>query len=110
MPSSPTSRSMSQSASSVLSLPRVRLSLTVPGAATDVLSDLSLEFPIGLTVVTGPSGAGKSTLLELLAGIRRPSAGTVTTARSHLVTQRPFLAPGYAVSYTHLTLPTNREV
>jgi len=28
-----------------------------PGAATDVLSDLSLEFPIGLTVVTGPSGA-----------------------------------------------------
>ena len=65
-----------------------------PGAATDVLSDLSLEFPIGLTVVTGPSGAGKSTLLELLAGIRRPSAGTVTTARSHLVTQRPFLAPG----------------
>ena len=65
-----------------------------PGAATDVLSDLSLEFPIGLTVVTGPSGAGKSTLLELLAGIRRPSAGTVTTPRSHLVTQRPFLAPG----------------
>ena len=65
-----------------------------PGAATDVLSDLSLEFPIGLTVVTGPSGAGKSTLLELLAGLRHPSAGTVTAPRSHLVTQRPFLAPG----------------
>ena len=32
MPSSPTSRSMSQSSSSVLSLPRVRLSLTVPVA------------------------------------------------------------------------------
>ncbi len=65
-----------------------------PGAATDVLSDLSLELPIGLTVVTGPSGAGKSTLLELLAGLRRPSAGTVTAPRSHLVTQRPFLGPG----------------
>ncbi|NMM22168.1 MAG: thiol reductant ABC exporter subunit CydD [Phycicoccus sp.] len=65
-----------------------------PGAATDVLSDLSLEVPIGLTVVTGPSGAGKSTLLELLAGLRSPSAGTVSAPRSHLVTQRPFLAPG----------------
>ena len=58
------------------------------------MSDLSLELRIGLTVVTGPSGAGKSTLLELLAGLRHPSAGTVTAPRSHLVTQRPFLAPG----------------
>jgi len=65
-----------------------------PGAATDVLSDLRLELSIGLTVVTGPSGAGKSTLLELLAGLRRPDAGTVSAPRSHLVTQRPFLAPG----------------
>lgn len=65
-----------------------------PGAATDVLRDLSLELPIGLTVVTGPSGAGKSTFLELLAGLRRPSSGTVTAPRSHLVTQRPFLAAG----------------
>ena len=65
-----------------------------PGAGTDVLRDLSLELPIGLTVVTGPSGAGKSTLLELLAGLRRPSSGTVTAPRSHLVTQRPFLAAG----------------
>lgn len=65
-----------------------------PGAATDVLSDLHLELSIGLTVVTGPSGAGKSTLLELLAGLRRPDSGTVSAPRSHLVTQRPFLAPG----------------
>jgi len=65
-----------------------------PGASTDVLSDLRLELSIGLTVVTGPSGAGKSTLLELLAGLRRPDSGTVSAPRSHLVTQRPFLAPG----------------
>jgi ATP-binding cassette, subfamily C, bacterial CydD len=65
-----------------------------PGATTDVLSDLSFTVPIGLTVVTGPSGVGKSTLLELLAGLRRPSTGTITAPRSHLVTQRPFLAPG----------------
>ena len=59
-----------------------------------MLSNLSFSLPIGLTVVTGPSGAGKSTLLELLAGLRLPGAGKVTVPRSHLVTQRPFLAAG----------------
>ena len=65
-----------------------------PGATADVLSNLSFDLPAGLTVVTGPSGVGKSTLLELLAGLRRPTVGTVTAPRSHLVTQRPFLAAG----------------
>jgi thiol reductant ABC exporter CydD subunit len=65
-----------------------------PGASTDVLNQMSFKLPIGLTVVTGPSGVGKSTLLELLAGLRQPTAGTLAVPRSHLVTQRPFLAPG----------------
>src|SRR5450631_519081 len=65
-----------------------------PGATTDVLKDVSFILPVGLTVVTGPSGVGKSTLLELLAGLRRPTTGKITAPRSHLVTQRPFLAAG----------------
>jgi thiol reductant ABC exporter CydD subunit len=65
-----------------------------PGTTTGVLKDVSFNLPTGLTVVTGPSGVGKSTLLELLAGLRRPSAGTITAPGSHLVSQRPFLAPG----------------
>ena len=65
-----------------------------PGAGTQVLHDVSFDLPIGLTVITGPSGVGKSTLLELLAGLRRPNAGTLSAPRSHLVSQRPFLAPG----------------
>ncbi len=67
---------------------------TYPGAARAVLTDVSLVAGPGLTVVTGPSGAGKSTLLELLAGLRRPSPGTVTAPPAHLVTQRPFLPTG----------------
>jgi ATP-binding cassette, subfamily C, bacterial CydD len=65
-----------------------------PGTTTDILADVSFSLPIGLTVVTGRSGVGKSTLLELLAGLRRPTAGTLTAPRSHLITQRPFLAAG----------------
>ncbi len=70
------------------------LSYSYPGATTNVLSKLSLEVPIGLTVVTGPSGSGKSTLLEVLAGLREPSAGAIVAPGAHLVTQRPFIAPG----------------
>jgi len=65
-----------------------------PGATVSVLHELSFNLEVGLTVITGPSGAGKSTLLELLAGLRHPGSGTVRAPRSHLVSQRPFLAPG----------------
>ena len=68
------------------------VSYAYPGASTDVISGLDLRAECGLTVVTGPSGAGKSTLLELIAGLRTPATGTVSTGPSHLVSQRPFVA------------------
>ena len=52
--------------------------------------DLVLE-PGSLTAVLGPSGSGKSTLIRLLAGLDRPSAGTVShgaTALTDLSTSR----------------------
>ena len=70
------------------------LGYAFPGATTMVLKDVSFSLPVGLTVLTGRSGVGKSTLLELMAGLRRPTTGSLTAPRSHLVTQRPFLAAG----------------
>jgi putative ABC transport system ATP-binding protein len=48
------------------------------GETLHVLKGVSLALEAGDTVaVTGPSGSGKSTLLGLMAGLERPSSGSI---------------------------------
>ena len=49
------------------------------GRDLTVLDGVSLDVPAGQVIaVTGPSGSGKSTLLGLIAGLDRPTAGSIS--------------------------------
>ena len=48
---------------------------------TDALADVDLAVPRGATYgLIGPNGAGKTTMLSILAGLRRPTSGTIDLA------------------------------
>jgi len=56
-------------------------------AAVDALRAVSLEIQAErLTAVVGPSGSGKSTLMHILAGLDRPTSGTVSIAGTEITT------------------------
>ena len=55
--------------------------------AVDALRGVSLDVAPGkLTAVMGPSGSGKSTLMHILAGLDKPTSGSVEIAGTEITT------------------------
>ncbi len=69
----------------VVTLQRIWKTYTRGGTEVSVLRDLSFTIPAGtFLAIMGPSGSGKSTLLNVMAGIDRPTSGSVVVAGTRL--------------------------
>jgi putative ABC transport system ATP-binding protein len=74
----------------VLSLTGVSKRYPVADGELTVLNGVTFAIGAGETVaVVGPSGSGKSTLLGLVAGLDRPSAGSISVESRDLGTMDP---------------------
>jgi ABC-2 type transport system ATP-binding protein len=72
------------------------------------INDITIAIGSGVTGLLGPNGAGKSTLLHMLAGLLRPSAGSIsilgqTTWRNPALYRQIGLVPERETVYGFLT-------
>ena len=86
----------------MIALDQVHLSFADNGRVLPVLEDVSLQVGAGAScAVIGPSGCGKTSLLYLLAGLLKPTAGTVRVAdrsRTGVILQHYGLLPWKSVA------------
>lgn len=62
----------------MIRIEHLSMRLSAGGRSVSILDDVTLRIPSRQMVgIVGPSGSGKSTLLGLMAGLDRPTAGTI---------------------------------
>ncbi|MBM4121364.1 MAG: ABC transporter ATP-binding protein [Nitrospira sp.] len=62
----------------MISVKHLFMCLTAGGHPVTILNNVSLEIPEKqMVAIVGPSGSGKSTLLGLIAGLDKPTAGSI---------------------------------
>ena len=72
----------------------------VGGKPTFILKDINLTIKEGEFVsIMGPSGSGKSTLLNLLAGLDRPTSGTIRVAGAEVSAMTPGQLAAWRAQY-----------
>lgn len=77
--------SQSTDSNSIVALRDVHLTLESAAGPVTILRGIDLDIHAGETVsMVGPSGAGKSTLMMVMAGLERPSSGSVRVAGREL--------------------------
>ncbi len=70
---------------SIVELTDVHLHLASAGGEVNILRGLDLSVTAGETIgVVGPSGSGKSTMMMVIAGLERPTSGSVRVAGNEL--------------------------
>ena len=72
--------------------------------ATQVLSDISVGFPTGITGLLGSNGAGKTTFLSLVLGVERRDGGSLTVLGHDPTEAGPEVRAriGYSPEHHHL--------
>jgi len=69
-----------------ISLNNISITFESAESKTAALKDINLELKDGEFVsVIGPSGCGKSTLIDIIAGLKKPSEGTVIVGNKEVV-------------------------
>jgi putative ABC transport system ATP-binding protein len=71
----------------MIRITQLSMSLAAGGRAVPILDNVSLDIPDKqMVAIVGPSGSGKSTLLGLMAGLDRPTAGSILLDEAELTT------------------------
>ena len=71
----------------MIRITQLSMSLVAGGQAVPILDNISLEIPDKqMVAIVGPSGSGKSTLLGLMAGLDRPTTGSIVLDGTELAT------------------------